>query len=213
MFGYANLTSSHLPEKLTKPNGMTMTQSYEIQRDLLTDMAYKRGAALVASRQYSYDSLGRPTARNTSRQGSVKNDTFGYNNRSELRSATVNGSNYAYDYDNIGNRETATDSEIITTYTANELNQYTAVDDFTPTFDADGNQTLVKTSTGTWEVTYDAENRPVSFTNAETNTVNECASPRHQEGNSRRRHHAPPAIPLPRISANRLLRSCTNCND
>ncbi|MBQ3144162.1 MAG: hypothetical protein IJB89_06580, partial [Akkermansia sp.] len=57
----------------------------------------------------------------------------------------------------------------------NELNQYTAVGDFTPTFDADGNQTLMKTTTGIWAVVYDAENRPVSFTNAESNTVVECA--------------------------------------
>ena len=173
-FSYEYMAGTHLLEKLTMPNNMSLTQSYEIQRDLLIGMAYKRGSTLVANRQYSYDSLGRPTARNTSRQGTVKNDTFGYNNRSELTSATVNGNNYAYDYDNIGNRETATESEITTTYTANELNQYTAVGDFTPTFDADGNQTLVKTSTGTWEVTYDAENRPVSFTNAESSTVIEC---------------------------------------
>ncbi len=174
-FSYEYLSGTHLLEKLTMPNNMTLTQSYEIQRDLLTGMAYKRGSTLVANRQYSYDSLGRPTARNTSRQGTVKNDTFGYNNRSELSTATVNGNNYAYDYDNIGNRETATESDITRNYTANELNQYTAVGDFTPTFDADGNQTLVKTSAGIWSITYDAENRPVSFTNAESNTVVECA--------------------------------------
>ena len=174
-FSYEYIAGTHLLEKLTMPNNMTLTQSYEIQRDLLTGIAYHRGTTLVANRQYSYDTLGRPTARNTSRQGTVKNDTFGYNNRSELTSATVNGNNYAYDYDNIGNRETATESEITTTYTANELNQYTAVGDFTPTFDADGNQTLVKSSTGIWSITYDAENRPVNFTNAETNTVIECA--------------------------------------
>ena len=174
-FSYEYLSGTHLLEKLTMPNNMTLTQSYEIQRDLLTGMAYHRGSTLVAQREYVYDTLGRPTARNTSRQGTVKNDTFGYNNRSELTSATVNGNNYAYDYDNIGNRETATESEITTNYTANELNQYTAVGDFTPTFDADGNQTLVKSSTGIWSITYDAENRPVSFTNAESNTVVECA--------------------------------------
>ena len=175
-FSYEYLSGTHLLEKLTKPNGMTLTQSYEILRDLLTGMAYHRGSTLVAQREYVYDTLGRPTARNTSRQGTVKNDTFGYNNRSELTSATVNGNNYAYDYDNIGNRNTAQEvTEEIANYTANNLNQYTTVGDFTPTFDADGNQTLVKTSTGTWEVTYDAENRPVSFTNEETNTVIECA--------------------------------------
>ena len=174
-FSYEYLSGTHLLEKLTMPNNMTLTQSYEIQRDLLTRMAYHRGTTLVANRQYSYDTLGHPTARNTSRQGTVKNDSFGYNNRSELTTASVNGNNYAYDYDNIGNRETATESDITTNYTANELNQYTAVGDFTPTFDADGNQTLVKTTTGIWSITYDAENRPVNFTNAETNTVVECA--------------------------------------
>ena len=175
-FSYEYLSGTHLLEKLTKPNGMTLTRSYEIQRDLLTGMAYHRGSTLVAQREYVYDTLGRPTARNTSRQGTVKNDTFGYSNRSELTSATVNGNNYAYDYDNIGNRNTAQEvTEEIANYAANNLNQYTAVGDFTPTFDANGNQTLVKTTTGTWEVTYDAENRPVSFTNAESNTVVECA--------------------------------------
>ena len=178
-FSYEYLSGTHLLEKLTKPNGMTLTQSYEIQRDLLTGMAYHRGTTLVAQREYVYDTLGRPTARNTSRQGTVKNDIFGYNNRSELTTATVNGNNYAYDYDNIGNRAAAVeDSSGVasrTEYTANNLNQYTAVGDFTPTFDADGNQTLVKTSTGIWSVTYDAENRPVSFSNTVTNTVIECA--------------------------------------
>ena len=178
-FSYEYLSGTHLLEKRTKPNGMTLTQSYEIQRDLLTGMAYHRGTTLVAQREYVYDTLGRPTARNTSRQGTVKNDIFGYNNRSELTTATVNGNNYAYDYDNIGNRAAAVeDSSGVasrTEYTANELNQYTAIGDFTPTFDADGNQTLMKTTTGIWAVVYDAENRPVSFTNTESNTIIECA--------------------------------------
>lgn len=40
-------------------------------RDLLIGMAYHRGSSLVVQREYSYDALGRPTARNTARQGSV----------------------------------------------------------------------------------------------------------------------------------------------
>ena len=54
------------------------------------------------------------------------------------------------------------------TYTANNLNQYTAIDDFTPQYDADGNQTLIKTPTGIWSVTYNAENRPVCWTRGDT---------------------------------------------
>ena len=33
-------------------------------------------------------------------------------------------------------------------YTANNLNQYTAIDTFAPTYDLDGNQTSVLTETG-----------------------------------------------------------------
>ena len=67
-------------------------------------------------------------------------------------------------YDDISNRTTAEGK----TYTANELNQYTAIDSFTPQYDADGNQTLIKTSTGIWSVTYNAENRPVRWESGDT---------------------------------------------
>ena len=38
------------------------------------------------------------------------------------------------------------------------------------TSESDGNQTLMKTSTGTWRVAYNGENRPVSWTQG-TNTI------------------------------------------
>ena len=46
---------------------------------------------------------------------------------------------------------------------------------FVPQNDADGNQTLVKISTGIWEVTYNAENRPVKFESEDGGTTVECA--------------------------------------
>ena len=115
------------------------------------------------------DAKGRPLTRTTSRGVQSVTDSFGYNNRSELTTATVNNGAYAYDYDNIGNRKTAQENaEEVTGYTANELNQYTAISvdsaiDFAPEYDADGNQTRVKTSTGIWAVNYDSENRPIDF--------------------------------------------------
>ena len=182
-FGYAYLQGSNLLHKLTKPNGMTLTQSYETQRDLLTGMAYHRGSTLVAQREYTYDVLSRPTARTTSRQGNVVNDTFVHNSRSELASAQVNGETYGYDYDNVGNRRMSMEAGDYAFYEANELNQYTDITgseyeadfSFTPTFDADGNQTVIKTETGIWTAVYNAENRPVSFTNEATGTVVTCA--------------------------------------
>ena len=54
--------------------------------------------------------------------------------------------------------------------TTGPLNQYTAIGRgeeaaFEPVHDADGNQTLIRTSTGIWQVAYNAENRPVRFVN------------------------------------------------
>ncbi len=158
---------------------MMLTQSYEPQRNLLIDMDYHRGNTLVTQRTYSYDSLGRPLALSTARNGQTVNDSFVYNSRSELASATVNGANYGYDYDNIGNRRMAMEASDYTLYEANELNQYTSIQEnedesFAPTFDENGNQTLVKNSTGIWSVVYNAESRPTSFTNADSGTIVEC---------------------------------------
>ena len=179
-FTYEYLKGSDLLQKLSMPNNMTLTQSYEEKRDLLTSMQYHRGNTLVTQRDYSYDTMGRPLTRRTARQGKVVNDTFIHNTRSELTEALVNGKEYKYNYDNIGNRLTAAEAGNATSYTANELNQYTSIQEneeavFSPVFDADGNQTRIKTETGIWEVVYNAENRPVSFTNSESNTVVECA--------------------------------------
>ena len=179
-FSYSYLSGSNLLHTLTQPNGITLTQSYEEHRDLLTDMQYHRGSTLVVERSYSYDTLGRPTNRSTARQGSVKNDTFTHNDRSELVSATLGTDAYSYSYDNIGNRKTAQEAaEEATAYDANNLNQYTSIQTgeeaaFVPTFDADGNQTKVQTSTGIWNVVYNAENRPVTFTSEDGATVVEC---------------------------------------
>jgi len=187
-FGYGYLPGSNLLHTLTMPCNMTLTQSYETQRDLLIGMAYHRGSTLVAQRTYTYDTLGRPLTRSTARNGQTVNDSFVHNTRSELTGATVNGIPYGYTYDNIGNRTAALEESSgvasRTTYTANELNQYTSIQEneeasFVPTFDADGYQTLVKTSTGIWSVQYNAENRPVRFTSADGATIIECSYDTH----------------------------------
>ncbi len=176
LFTYSYLPGTNLLQTLVKPNNMTLTQSYEEKRDLLIGQLYKRSNTSVASRSYSYDTLGRPVTRSTSKDGSTVNDTFGYNSRSELNTATVNNEVYAYDYDNIGNRETDQEAaESATSYESNSLNQYTAIGDFEPSYDDAGNQTKVKTSTGIWSVIYNAENRPTSFTNADSGTIVECS--------------------------------------
>jgi len=101
-FSYGYLSGSNLLQTLAMPNGVTLTQTYEAQRDLLTGMAYATATETLAQRSYAYDELGRPTSRKTIRNGSTANDTFARNFLSELASAQVNGTSYAYDYDNSG---------------------------------------------------------------------------------------------------------------
>ena len=91
LFTYGYLQGSHLLQTLTKPNGMTLTQTYEQHRDLLTQMDYKRGNTLVARRSYQYDTLGRPTSRTLALQGATRNDVFTYNDRSESPRRLVGG--------------------------------------------------------------------------------------------------------------------------
>ena len=127
---------------------------------------------------------GRPKPIRTAitRSGSMMSETrtdhYGYNDRSELVSGTkdtaaTNLTEYAYQYDDIGNRLSSLDLGTNRTYTANSLNQYTNIvegaDGFLPQFDDDGNQTLIKTATGIWQVTYNGENRPVLWECGSTN--------------------------------------------
>ena len=134
--------------------------------------------------------FSRPLTSTTSHNGTTQNDTFGYNPRSELTSATLGNANYAYAFDNIGNRETSSEAGTTLAYTANNLNQYTSIAQSSSssqeegdraegvvealTYDTDGNAMLVRTSTGTWSITYNGANRPVRFRNEETDTTVEC---------------------------------------
>ena len=84
------------------PNGMKLEQAYEAQRTLLT-------------------------TRKTERRGGVMNESFTYNERSELTGAQRGSDRFAYAYDNIGNRKSAEEEAKSITYRANELNQYTRI--------------------------------------------------------------------------------------
>ena len=152
---------------------------------------------VISQYDYTYDAAGRriEIARSGSAMSESRTDAYGYNVRNELTSATKTGGpasvpatlEYAYQYDDIGNRITSTDLGTNRTYTANSLNQYTLVgravpgapqgevEEFVPQFDDDGNQTLIQTSTGIWQVQYNGENRPVLWTggtqSAATNIV------------------------------------------
>ena len=101
------------------------------------------------------------------RRISKNDERYEYNARGELVLATnvSTGAEFAYCYDDIGNRQWSCEFGTNCVYVANELNQYTNIVRGgvaeRSSFDLDGNQTNVVTATGEWSVEYNGENRPV----------------------------------------------------
>ena len=171
-------------KNMSYPNGVVRRNSYHPSLNLMSAIEYEdsRNGSAVARYSYQYDELMRPTQHqdywDVETPIAVRN--FTYNNRSEL----INGQfqaegNCSYQYDNIGNRKISQELEKeLLLYGTNHLNQYTDIAQgelkFQPVYDADGNQILTKTSTGVWKVTYDANNRPVSFISEDGRTVVVC---------------------------------------
>ena len=184
-FSWTYSEQGGLVEQLAYPNGMTRVNTYEDSRDLLSVIDYQRpGSANPPARhEYDYDALGRSTRRRDTWNTAAPKTTrlFTYNSRGELVGDQLRpGGRFGYQYDNIGNRKEAFEFGSTTDYETDELNRYAGIvrnggEAFTPQYDADGNQTLVKTSTGIWEVTYNAENRPVKFESEDRGTTVECA--------------------------------------
>jgi RHS repeat-associated protein len=93
---------------------------------------------------------------------------YGYNDKSEVTSAVsanIATQNWGFSFDPIGNRLTSSSSEtgtaVQTAYTANNLNQYSLINDGTtktPAYDFDGNMTGDGNG---WTYTWDGENRLV----------------------------------------------------
>ena len=88
-------------------------------------------------------------------------NNFGYNLRSELASAAMGTNSFAYQFDPIGNRLTATNNADVLTYFANVLNQYSSVTSVVQmSYDLDGNLTNDSVRACSW----DGENRLTGVT-------------------------------------------------
>ena len=148
---------SDLKHTLCYPNGALVTWEYEPCRNLMTLVSND----VYSTFRYAYDEIGKRVAKN--------DENYEYNFRGELIFATniVTGSEFAYGYDDIGNRLWSREFGTNCAYVANELNQYTNIVRGgvfeKSSYDLDGNQTNVITSTGEWEVKYNGENRPVRW--------------------------------------------------
>ena len=181
-YTYGYLPGTDLKSSLTVGTAGRTDWTYEPTRDLLTQVKNTAFGSVVSQYDYVNDAIGRRTeiSRSGTRMTETRTDAYGYNDRNELTNAVKNATlnEYAYQYDDIGNRLSSLDLGTNRTYVANSLNQYTLVgrvlpnapqEEFAPQFDLDGNQTLVKTSTGVWSVTYNGENRPVLWSCGATN--------------------------------------------
>ena len=178
-FEWSYLPGSDLKSSLAYPNGLTASWVYDANGQLL-QVCNAFPTNIVSQYDYTYDPAGRRSERYHSGSAFVTPDQicYDYNFRSELTNAVASvyaSYNFAYNYDDIGNRLWAIENTNETAYSVNNLNQYTAIeedaDTFVPQFDADGNQTLIKTKTGVWQATYNGENRPVYWSNGATNIV------------------------------------------
>ena len=159
--------------------GLSRSNTSHPRLNLVTAIGYRKGAdgELAACHEYQYDALMRPIQQRDSWDtgAPVTVRDFTYNSRSELVEDRISlGGSFSYRYDNIGNRKTARELEEAFSYESNQLNQYADIaggGDFTSVYDADGNQTRIRTSMGIWEISYDANNHPVVFTSQECRTA------------------------------------------
>ncbi len=91
--------------------------------------------------------------------------TYGYDADGQLTSAELpTGELITYAYDAAGNRTVVSDSGATTTYTTNNLNQYTSVGASTYSYDANGNLVVTTRPGGDTTYTYDDESRLIAET-------------------------------------------------
>jgi len=174
LFRYCWLPGTDLQQSFAMPNGVTRENFYESCRDVPASVTHTNASGVILTKRiFTRDASGNLTGRTQYRFGDDTNriDVFSQNARGEIATAELGTNAYAYSFDPIGNRLATDEPQFSAAYSANALNQYISISnyvtssEFIPEFDEDGNQTLVRTSTGIWHVTYNAENRPIIFSN------------------------------------------------
>ncbi len=142
--------------KEIKGNGTYTTYTYDTDSQLLHMVNYSPGGAVQSRFDYTYDVNGNRTAMSTL-EGTT---SYQYDATGQLVGVTYPGGRHVvYDYDAAGNRVSVTDSGTATSYTTNNMNQYTKVGNATYTYDADGNMISKTDASGTTTYTYDDDNR------------------------------------------------------
>jgi len=152
-------------------NGTLTTYEYDMA-NRLTEIEHSANGTPFYTVGYTLNSVGNRTSK--SRSGSAVfngpvTEVYDYDAIDQLIEADYGtGKIEDFQYDAVGNREqvelTESGSTTTTSYTANALNQYTAVGTDLPSYDARGNLT----SQSGWSYAYDSKNRLLSATDGAT---------------------------------------------
>jgi RHS repeat-associated protein len=148
----------------TLENGTETSYAYD-NASRLTQMKHAKGITTLAQFDYTLDSVGNRTQKAAT--GSIPNRTedCDYDAVDQVASADYGGRAETFHYDGVGNRTSVADSSAGTTsYTANSLNQYTAVGGGGASHDANGNLTAING----WTYACDSKNRLLSATDGTT---------------------------------------------
>jgi RHS repeat-associated protein len=160
-------------------NGTSAGYTYD-DANRLTNLVHTL-AGTSASFAYAYNSVNDRTSRaETSGTNAPVTDAYGYDAVDQVTGVNYgSGRNVAYAYDPTGNRMSVTYNGTATSYTANALNQYTAIGGL-PALGYDGNGNLA--SGNGWTYTYDAQNRLITASGPSTTAAfaydarNRCVS-------------------------------------
>ncbi len=175
--GYASPTASFTYDRAGNrtakilENSTTNLLAYDVL-NRLTNSTHLGTNGTLGSFRYGYDSVHRPTYMQVDAN---LGDVFAYDNEDQVTGVQYDATNpdttpsspartVSYGFDPVGNRTNVTDNGAGTSYTANNLNQYTAVGAASPTYDANGNLTNYLG----WGYAYDAQNRLWGAANTNT---------------------------------------------
>jgi RHS repeat-associated protein len=144
-------------------NGTLTTYDYDEVGRLLHLVNFASGGSVNSRFDYTYDDLGRVTSV-TTLDGTT---TYGYDLSGQLTSVVLpGGRTIEYQYDAAGNRVAVIDGGTQTSYTTNNLNEYTSVGAAIYTYDANGNVRTRTDSSGTTTYAFNEQNQLISVVGA-----------------------------------------------
>ncbi len=150
--------------KKTVGSGAYTTYEYDAAGQILHLINYNGSGSILSRFDYTYDLAGNPISMNTL-EGIY---SYQYDKIGQLTKVTDPDGRYeSYSYDAAGNRNLVDNNGITTTYTTNNMNQYTNVGNVSYSYDANGNM-ISKTENGsTTTYLYNLENRLIKVTSPE----------------------------------------------